>query len=101
MTMNWQQNVLCGGGLIYREWRTNGYSITCAHRTSSASLSGNFVRAVRLCTFHRRVRLLKKGSMLPASNDNFVELAAGKGRHTLGAFAAEWTRKQASRGPTT
>jgi hypothetical protein len=52
---------------------------TCAHRTSSASLSGNFVRAVRLCTFHRRVRLLKKGSMLPASNDNFVELAAGKG----------------------
>ena len=40
---------------------------TCAHRTSSASLSGNFVRAVRLCTFHRRVRLLKKGSMLSTS----------------------------------
>jgi hypothetical protein len=38
-----------------------------------------FVRAVRLCTFHRRVRLLKKGSMLPASNDNFVELTAEKG----------------------
>jgi len=25
MTMNWQQNVFHGGGLINREWRTNGF----------------------------------------------------------------------------